>query len=48
MEQELEAHEASQFQNAVFDESGHFLIYSTLVGIKILNIETNRVIKVSH
>ncbi|KAI9316944.1 hypothetical protein DFJ73DRAFT_929205, partial [Zopfochytrium polystomum] len=29
--------------NVVFDETGHFIIYATLLGIKILNIETNRV-----
>ncbi|KAJ3107107.1 hypothetical protein HDU97_004800 [Phlyctochytrium planicorne] len=32
--------------NAIFDESGHFLIYSTLLGIKIVNIETNKVVRV--
>jgi peptidylprolyl isomerase domain and WD repeat-containing protein 1 len=31
--------------NAVFDESGNFLIYSSLVGIKILNLFTNRVVR---
>ncbi|KAJ1554925.1 hypothetical protein HK405_003717, partial [Cladochytrium tenue] len=31
--------------NAVFDESGHFVIYPTLLGIKIVNIETNRVVR---
>ncbi|KAJ3195580.1 hypothetical protein HK101_011723 [Irineochytrium annulatum] len=29
--------------NAVFDESGHFIIFPTLLGIKIVNIETNKV-----
>ena len=32
--------------NAVFDETGHFLVYASLVGIKIVNVETNRVVKV--
>ncbi|KAG7377557.1 Peptidylprolyl isomerase domain and WD repeat containing protein 1 [Phytophthora pseudosyringae] len=32
--------------NCVFDESGHFLLYATLAGIKVLNIETNKVVKV--
>lgn len=31
--------------NAIFDYSGHFLIYPTLLGIKIVNIETNKVRK---
>lgn len=47
MEHELEDSSASATQNAVFDETGHFLIYSTLLGIKIVNIETNRVVRVS-
>ncbi|KAJ3210399.1 Peptidyl-prolyl cis-trans isomerase cyp15 [Dinochytrium kinnereticum] len=29
--------------NAVFDETGNFLIYPSLLGIKIVNIETNKV-----
>ncbi|TPX41199.1 hypothetical protein SeLEV6574_g06213 [Synchytrium endobioticum] len=32
--------------NAVFDESGHFLLYPTLFGIKVINITTNRVVKI--
>lgn len=29
--------------NAVFDQSGHFVIYSTMLGIKVVNLKTNRV-----
>lgn len=32
--------------NAVFDYSGHFLLYPTLCGIKVVNIETNRLCRV--
>lgn len=32
--------------NCVFDESGHFILYPTLLGIKIVNIETNKLVKV--
>ena len=32
--------------NPVFDESGHFVAYATLLGIKVLNIDTNRVVRV--
>jgi peptidylprolyl isomerase domain and WD repeat-containing protein 1 len=46
VEYELESSPAMATMNAVFDESGHFLIYGTLIGIKVLNIETNRVVKV--
>lgn len=33
-------------QNAIFDESGHFLIYCTMLGIKVVNLVTNRVSRV--
>ena len=32
--------------NPVFDESGHFVAYATLIGIKVLNIDTNRVVRI--
>ncbi|WFC99124.1 peptidylprolyl isomerase [Malassezia yamatoensis] len=28
--------------NAIFDESGHFIIYATMLGIKVINLKTNR------
>ncbi|TPX66944.1 hypothetical protein SpCBS45565_g04120 [Spizellomyces sp. 'palustris'] len=31
--------------NAVFDESGNFVIYPTLLGIKVVNIRTNKVVR---
>lgn len=31
--------------NAVFDESGHFLIYPTIFGIKVVNTHSNKVVK---
>eukprot|EP00668_Euglena_longa_P001294 GGOE01001529.1.p1 GENE.GGOE01001529.1~~GGOE01001529.1.p1 ORF type:complete len:621 (-),score=183.00 GGOE01001529.1:278-2077(-) len=44
MEKELEAAMASGTccpYNAVFDDSGHFLIYATLLGIKVVHLPTN-------
>ena len=32
--------------NVIFDESGHFILYGSLLGIKAINTLTNRVIKV--
>mmetsp|Transcript_48026 Transcript_48026/g.109064 ORF Transcript_48026/g.109064 Transcript_48026/m.109064 type:complete len:361 (-) Transcript_48026:128-1210(-) len=32
--------------NPVFDESGHFLSYATLLGVKVVNLETNRACRV--
>ncbi|KAI9331938.1 hypothetical protein BDR26DRAFT_912438 [Obelidium mucronatum] len=45
LEREIEKVKGGQSvtANAVFDESGHFIIYATVLGIKIVNIETNRV-----
>jgi peptidylprolyl isomerase domain and WD repeat-containing protein 1 len=46
VEKDIEATpEALQAVNAVFDESGNFLLYSSLVGIKILNVNTNQVVR---
>ncbi|CBJ32259.1 peptidylprolyl isomerase domain and WD repeat containing 1 [Ectocarpus siliculosus] len=40
------ASDALDRQNAIFDESGHFLIYCTMLGIKVVNLVTNRVSRV--
>lgn len=32
--------------NAIFDESGHFILYATLLGIKVVNLTTNKVVKI--
>jgi len=31
--------------NVIFDESGHFIIYATLIGIKIVNTVTHRMVR---
>lgn len=31
--------------NVIFDESGNFIIYATLIGIKIVNVVTNRMVR---
>jgi len=41
-ERELRKDAEAPMQNAVFDESGNFIIYATLLGIKVVNIVTNR------
>lgn len=46
MERELESHlETLAMSNLTFDDSGNFLMYSSLPGIKILNLVTNRVVR---
>jgi len=49
MERELEAstgNDGLALCNAVFDESGNFLLFGTLVGIKMLNLVTTKVTRV--
>ncbi|KAG6629684.1 hypothetical protein I3843_14G103300 [Carya illinoinensis] len=43
VEKELEKTESAPQPNAVFDESSNFLIYATLLGIKVVNLHTNKV-----
>lgn len=46
IEKELESTpEALLTANAVFDESGNFLIYGSIGGVKVLNLVTNRVVR---
>lgn len=41
VERELEKSEAFSLNNIVFDESGNFILYSTILGVKVVNIVTN-------
>ncbi|KAL5710704.1 peptidylprolyl isomerase [Ranunculus cassubicifolius] len=46
VEREIEKTENVPQPNAVFDESSNFLIYATLLGIKIVNLHTNKVARI--
>ncbi|KAJ4775642.1 Peptidyl-prolyl cis-trans isomerase-like 1 [Rhynchospora pubera] len=46
VEKELEKTESAPQPNAVFDESSNFIIYPTLIGIKIVNLHTNKVARI--
>lgn len=46
VEREIEKTESAPQANAIFDESCNFLIYSTLLGIKIVNLHTNKVARI--
>nr|XP_027083935.1 peptidyl-prolyl cis-trans isomerase CYP71-like [Coffea arabica] len=46
VEKEFEKTENAPQPNAVFDESSNFLIYATLLGIKIINLQTNKVARI--
>jgi peptidylprolyl isomerase domain and WD repeat-containing protein 1 len=45
-ERELEKSDYLNLSNIVFDYSGNFILYSTMVGVKLINIFTNRCIKI--
>lgn len=46
VERELEGEATRSKVNVSFDESGHFLLYGSLYGIKCINTYTNRVVRV--
>ncbi|GJD09502.1 Peptidyl-prolyl cis-trans isomerase CYP71 [Galdieria sulphuraria] len=41
-----ERQEQLSLPNVVFDESNHFILYSTLLGIKIVNVDTNKLVRI--
>lgn len=45
-EREIESPELRDKFNVIFDESGHFILYGSYLGIKVLNTFTNQVVKV--
>lgn len=45
-ERELEKSDCLAQANIVFDDSGHFLLYPTMIGVKLVNVETNRCVKI--
>ncbi|KAG4074671.1 hypothetical protein HA402_004542 [Bradysia odoriphaga] len=45
-ERDLEKSDSLVHSNIVFDCSGHFIIYSTMVGVKMVNITTNRCVQI--
>lgn len=46
VEKEIEKTENVPSPNAVFDESSNFVLYATLLGIKIVNLHTNKVARI--
>lgn len=40
-----QASDALDQQNAIFDESGNFLIYCTMLGVKVVNLVTNKLLR---
>jgi len=46
VERELENAAIKNRINVIFDETGHFILYGSLLGTKVLNTLTNRVVKI--
>jgi len=46
VEKEMRKSPALMYQTASFDESSNFIIYPSLVGIKVVNIHTNKLIRI--
>lgn len=45
-ERDIESETLKDKSNVIFDESGNFIIYGSMLGIKVLNTYTNQVVKV--
>merc|ERR1712142_298601 len=45
-ERELEKEDGIRLTNIIFDETGHFVLYGTMLGIKVINLETNRCVRI--
>ena len=46
VERELEKTDSFEFINPVFDHSGFFLLYTTMLGVKVINLHTNKCVKI--
>merc|ERR1719277_1014572 len=46
VEKEMRKSPAQMFQTVAFDESSDFIVYPSLVGVKVVNIHTNKLIRI--
>ena len=46
IEKDLEKTKNLRYSNITFDESGYFLLYATLFGIKVINLHTNKCVRI--
>lgn len=46
IERDLEKSESSSLANIIFDQTGNFIMYATMLGVKLINIKTNKCIKI--
>ncbi|XP_055956418.1 peptidylprolyl isomerase domain and WD repeat-containing protein 1 [Patella vulgata] len=45
VEKEFEKSESFSLSNIIFDESGNFILYATMLGIKVINLYTNQCVR---
>ena len=45
-EKDIEKTDSLCYSNILFDITGHFILYATMIGIKLVNIETNKCVKI--
>lgn len=45
-ERDLEKSEAVNLGNIIFDESGYFVLYATMLGVKVVNLYTNKCVRI--
>ncbi|XP_053697804.1 peptidylprolyl isomerase domain and WD repeat-containing protein 1 [Sabethes cyaneus] len=45
-ERDLEKSDSFNLMNITFDYSGHFIMYPTMLGIKLVNVDTNKCVKI--
>jgi peptidylprolyl isomerase domain and WD repeat-containing protein 1 len=43
VERELEKVDEIRLTSIIFDETGHFVLYRTMLGIKVINVENQQV-----
>lgn len=46
VERDLEKSSSFRYSNILFDESGYFILYSTMLGIKVVNLYTNQCVRI--
>ncbi|KAF5292653.1 hypothetical protein FQR65_LT11205 [Abscondita terminalis] len=46
VERDLEKSDSSHLANIQYDKSGNFILYTTLLGIKLVNLHTNRCVRI--
>ncbi|CAG9770960.1 unnamed protein product [Ceutorhynchus assimilis] len=46
VERDLERSESFHLANVCFDQSGNFIMYATLLGIKLINLYTNKLVRI--